>query len=223
MMIKEFGIKGHVKVVATNIRTGEVKIVETDNVITASGASLLKQAWLTGKYVVDFKDPGVTYSCPGDISLYKRPYWALVLGTGTGTPSTSDTGLFNAIASTARGAGQDGTGITIETDPGTGHETVNITGFPYGAVAELVGLDRGWQYHVRYTPEEANGYTYTEVGIFENIPPTWYLINDDYREYYIPPNHYTKGTLFEHALLPESIDKTPDILLDVYVSIQIQP
>jgi len=227
MRVDELGVKGVVRVVATNVRTGEVQEVTTENVITNAGADLLRQAWLTGKYVAKRLNPASSPACPNDIGYYVRPYWALVLGTGSGTPDVSDTDLFQAVPESARGKGQDGAAISITHDQSGWH--VDITPFPYGSDADLTYLDgtggvRGFQYHARYMPEELNGYTFTEVGIYENIPPKWYQVGDySYAEYYIPPDRYTAGVLFEHALLPQSIEKTPDIMLDVYVTIKILP
>lgn len=222
MKVLELGIKGRVKVVVTNVKTGKVvQVIEQDNVITDNGANLLINAWLNGKYLKYKASP--TTNDGAYIGNYGRPYWALVLGTGTGTPSSSDTSLFVEQGHTARGAGQDGIALSITTDPDTGEDIVNITKLPYGAVAELTSGTRYWEYHVRYTPEEINGYTYTELGIYENIPYHWYLVNETYHEYYIPPQHYTEGVLFNHVVLQTPIQKTPDIMIDVYVRIQIQP
>ena len=225
MIIREAGIKGFVEVIARDAKTGEiVKRIVEENVIVDSGANLLINAWLNGKYLKYKASPDTNDG--SYISNYGRPHWAMVLGTGTGTPSTSDTDLFNPIPETARGAGQDGLSISIQTDPETGLEYADITPLPWGSVAELTQLpapDRGWQYHVRYMPEDGNGYTFTELGIFENIPYHWYSINNVYHEYYIPPQHYTDGVLFEHAVLSQSLTKTLDILVDVYVTIKIQP
>ena len=99
-------------------------------------------------------------------------YWCLALGTGTGTPARTDTALFAEIPTTRK------------------------TGSIYLPAYNQL------QYYVRYMPEEANGYTYTELGIFENT-------NSD----------LTGGTLFNHLLISPEISKTPDILVDFYVTI----
>jgi len=59
-----------------------------------------------------------------------------------------------------------------------------------------------WQYFTRYMPEDANGHTYTELGVYET-------------------GDHTSGVLINHLMLPVSIEKTPDILVDVYVTITV--
>ena len=59
-----------------------------------------------------------------------------------------------------------------------------------------------WQYFTRYMPEDANGHTYTELGVYET-------------------GSHTSGVLINHLMLPVSIEKTPDILVDVYVTITV--
>ena len=99
-------------------------------------------------------------------------YWCLALGTGTGTPARTDTALFAEIPATRK------------------------------AGSIYLPAYNQLQYYVRYLPEEANGYTYTELGVFENTNPD-----------------LTGGTLFNHLLITPSISKTPDILVDFYVTI----
>jgi len=98
--------------------------------------------------------------------------WFLVLGTGSGTPSENDTGLFTAVPSSAK----------------TGQVTVS---------------NNTVQYYVRYLPEDANGYTYTEAGIYEHTDG----------------NDYTTGTLFNHVNIDPAITKDNTILLDIYVTV----
>ncbi len=224
-------IKGHVMVVVTDVETGERWKVETDNVITSAGIALLQQAWLTGKFVAEYKKPDETYQCPNDISLYRRPQWAIVLGTGSGTPDVSDTGLFNPINASARGEGQDGLSISVEDIYNNQNEKVGerlvITPLPWGADAKLEQLSNGWRYWARYMPEELNGQTITEVGVYENIPFHWYSYtptvggNPVYEHHYIPPQEYQNGQLFEHAMLPSPIEKDDTKMIDVYVSIYV--
>ena len=59
-----------------------------------------------------------------------------------------------------------------------------------------------WQYFTRYMPEDANGHTYTELAVYET-------------------GSHTSGVLINHLMLPVSIEKTPDILVDVYVTITV--
>ena len=126
-----------------------------------------------------FKNQYIFFDAEG-----KRYYAKIVLGTGSGTPSESDTDLFQPIT---------------ETDK----------------QAEITVTDNYVEYHVRYMPEEANGYTYTEVGLAERVPE----IHDPELGYIPAP--YTQGELFIHAMLDAPIEKTEDILLDVSIRITI--
>ena len=115
-----------------------------------------------------------------------RKYWYLALGTGTGTPSPSDTSLFAIVEQTVRHG--------------------SLTAYPdAGSIV----------YWVRYLPEEVNGYTYTEVGIYDMVPYQ-YIEGTGF-----VPLGYTNGSLINHSLLPEPIYKSGTILLDVYVTIYI--
>ena len=140
------------KFVARDAETGEVvNVVERKNVLTTEFKNLLAQAWGNSQ---------------------GSSNWMLVLGTGSGTPSESDTGLFSPVAETAK----------------TGQLTVS---------------NNTVQYYVRYMPEDANGYTYTEAGIYEHTDG----------------NDYTTGTLFNHVNIDPAITKDNTILLDIYVTI----
>jgi len=100
--------------------------------------------------------------------------WCLELGVGTGAPSSSDTDLFSPITDTRK----SGTRSKVA----------------YNQV----------QYYVRYLPEEANGYTYSELGIFENCA-----------------GDLTGGVLINHLLIEPPIEKTSDILVDFYINIYL--
>ena len=115
-----------------------------------------------------------------------RSYWYMALGTGVGTPSPSDTDLFAVV------------------EPSVKHGS--LMAYPdAGSV----------MYWVRYLPEDANGYTFTEVGVYDMVPYS-YVGGVGW-----VPQPYTSGSLINHALLPEPIYKTGTILLDVYVTIQL--
>lgn len=140
------------KFVIRDARTGAVlDEVERKNVLTTEFKKLLAQAWGNSQ---------------------GSSNWMLVLGTGSGTPSESDTGLFQPVASTAK----------------TGQLTVS---------------NNTVQYYVRYMPEEANGNTYTEAGIYEHTDGS----------------SYTTGTLINHVNIDPAITKDNTILLDIYVTI----
>jgi len=69
------------------------------------------------------------------------------------------------------------------------------------------------QYWVRYLPEDANGYTYTEAGIYDGIS------DSDWNNSQVSPK-YPKGTLINHVVISPSLEKTSDILVDFYIQIQ---
>jgi len=69
--------------------------------------------------------------------------------------------------------------------------------------------DNTVQFYVRYMPEEANGYTYTEAGIFDHC-------TQDTGD---PSSDYTSGQLINHVLIDPSVTKDSSIVLDVYVTI----
>ena len=132
------------------------------NIITEGGLSLFAQA-MASPFI------GLPPST--------RYYWYLVLGTGAGTPSASDTALFTPVAASAK------------------HGSISYTGAQY-------------QYYVRYLPEDANGYTYTEAGIYDKVGYTD-----------TTPNPYTTGVLLNHLMLSPTLTKDATILVDFYITI----
>jgi len=68
------------------------------------------------------------------------------------------------------------------------------------------------EYYVRYLPEEANGYTYKEIGVYDLVGGHW--VDTTWTWY-----DYTTGTLLTHALIDPPIAKTSDIVLDCYAQI----
>ena len=134
----------------------------------------------TGKILSDktlknvITDGGIGVFASRIANPWTTAYWCLELGIGTGTPSSSDTDLFSPITDTRK----SGTRSKV------GNNQI--------------------QYYVRYLPEEANGYTYSELGIFENC-------NAD----------LSGGTLINHLLIEPAIEKTSDILVDFYINIYL--
>ena len=123
-------------------------------------------------------------------SMYQRGHqstgssihWVLVLGTGTGSPSSSDTNLWSPVDASEKSGSLSLSGNIV-------------------------------QYYVRYLPEDANGYTYTEAGIYDNISEgVW-------GDPEISPK-YPHGTLINHVLVDPPIEKTADILVDIYIQFQ---
>jgi len=134
------------------------------NVITTNGLSVFAQA----------------LASPFGVSIgggFRRYHWYLVLGTGSGTPSSSDTGLFTAVDISAKNGSitQSGNQVT---------------------------------YYVRYLPEEANGYTYTEAGIYDKV-------GFDSAGKPLP---YTNGVLINHLLISPSLSKDSTKLVDFYMT-----
>jgi len=138
--------------VIRDAKTGKIlEDVKQHNVITTAGLGIMASR---------FANPWSTH------------YWCLALGTGSGTPDPSDTGLFVEVSETRK----------------SGSVSVPDT--------------NQVQYYVRYMPEEANGYTYTEAGIFENTA-----------------GDLSGGTLLNHLMLSPTLEKTSDILVDFYITI----
>jgi len=66
-----------------------------------------------------------------------------------------------------------------------------------------------FKYYVRYMPEDANGETYTEAGIFDDVA----------RESNGSCKAYTEGTLINHLMLDPTLPKTSSILVDFYITV----
>lgn len=142
------------KFVIRDAKTGKIKkVVEKKNILTTVAKQFFAQAYGNGTF-----RSGKT--------------WYLVLGTGSGTPSETDTTLFTEVPSTAKNG------------------TITVSGNTV-------------QFYVRYLPEEANGYTYTEAGIYDNCDT----------------GDYATGQLINHVLIDPSVTKDSTILLDIYVTI----
>lgn len=149
--------------VVRDARTGEVlQEFERKNVLTTVVKNYFAQAYGNGSF--QYTDPNTNQT--------QRYKWFLVLGTGSGTPAATDTGLFNAVPSTAK----------------TG--TISVS-------------NNTVQFYVRYLPEDANGYTYTEAGIYDHCT------SDD----------YTTGQLINHLTIDPSITKDNTKLVDIYITI----
>lgn len=155
-----------------------LKEIRLKNVVTTAFLNLLPQAVYGGKPFRFTRPASPDETIP---AAEMRKYWYLVLGTGTGTPSQSDTGLFTPVGATAK------------------HGSISVDGNTVS-------------YYVRYLPEEANGYAYTEIGIYDLITGSW--VDNTWVW-----GGYAAGTLLTHALIEPPITKTIDILLDCYAQI----
>jgi len=156
-------MKGIWRLVFRDAKTGEViKVIEKENVLTSSAKNYAAQA-----YGYMFGQSGNRYN------------WCIMLGTGYGTPTASDTSLFQPVTSTAKKG------------------TVTVT-------------DNAVQFYVRYEPNEANGYTYTEAGLYDGIAK-WSGFD--------PTADYALGNLVSHLMFSEPQAKDESAALDVYVTI----
>jgi hypothetical protein len=155
-------VKGEALIIVRRADTEEIiERRRIRNVITTGGLNVFAQALAT---------PFIT-------SGNRRYYWYLVLGTGTGTPSSSDTGLFSPVNISAKSGSITQTGNQVT-------------------------------YYVRYLPEEANGYTYTEAGIYDRVG-----YSDS------SPLPYTNGVLINHLLITPALTKDSTKLVDFYIMI----
>ena len=109
----------------------------------------------------------------------QRYNWCIMLGTGTGTPSATDTGLFQAMTSTAK-------------------------------KGDISYSNNQVTYHVRYQPNEANGYTFTEACIYDGIAK-WTDFD--------PTTDYSLGTFISHLLIDPPAVKDENNALDIYATI----
>jgi len=148
--------------VFTDAKTGKVtKEFTLKNTLTTGAKQIFAQA------LANFGGGGSRYN------------WCIMLGTGTGTPSATDTGLFQAVTSTAK-------------------------------KGDISYSNNQVTYHVKYQPNEANGYTFTEAGIYEGIAK-W--IDFD------PTTDYSLGTFVSHLLIDPPAVKDENNALDVYATI----
>ena len=159
LSIKEYPkVSGEAKIIVRDAETMKVlREQKIRNVITNGGLGVFAQA---------LASPFASNS--------NRYYWYLVLGTGSGTPSNTDTSLFTPVEGSAK------------------HGSLSATG-------------SSTTYYVRYLPEEANGYTYTEAGIYDKVPDSG--------------TPYTSGVLINHLMLSPTLEKTSAILVDFYMTI----
>jgi len=95
-----------------------------------------------------------------------------------------------------------GTGVGVPAAGDTGLWTPIAASSKHGSLSQT---GTQYQYYVRYMPEDANGYTYKEAGIYDKVGGT-------------PPDDYTTGTLLNHLVIAD-LTKTADILVDFYVTI----
>jgi len=159
-------IKGIWKIQVKRAVTEEIiREQKLENVVTDNGKTLVAQLFNRG------------HNATGSNWVMA----VLVLGTGNGTPSSTDTNLWSPVDNSEKQCQITQSGNVV-------------------------------QYYVRYLPEDANGYTYTEGGIYDGI-------NRSSGDNLSPP-YYTHGVLLNHVLIDPPIEKTSDILVDIYVQIQ---
>ncbi|NPA98160.1 MAG: hypothetical protein GXO43_02165 [Crenarchaeota archaeon] len=142
----------------------EIQRIEKKNIITNGGKAFFARM---------LASPCVRFDTGGNYA--GRCHAALVMGTGTTTPTESDTGLSQPVDATAKLCS-------------ISHDNNETT------------------YYVRYMPEDANGYTYTELGIYDGLQGG--------------ADKYSSGVLINHLQISPAIEKTNDILVDIYVTIK---
>jgi hypothetical protein len=101
--------------------------------------------------------------------------------------------------------------LVLGTGTGTPAPTDTALFTPVAASAKhgsLTYAGAAAQYYVRYMPEDANGYTYTEAGIYDKVPWAETAWGD-----------YTTGTLLNHLMLSPTLTKDATILVDFYITI----
>jgi len=151
-------LSGEALIIVRDARTRRViRRQKAKNVITNAALNLFASL---------LADPFSNTHVPEGQQCPVRNSWQLRLGTGSGTPSASDTDLFSPVSASYKSGSVSASG--------------NST-----------------QYYVRYMPEDANGYTYTEAGIFEN----------------------NAETMINHIMLSPELTKDSSILVDFYVTI----
>lgn len=167
-------LQKRLKVIIRDANTNEIlKEEESDKIITNSALN-----WTASQFA--------TFS--ENLTYYG---WMIVLGTGSGTPSATDTNLFAPVPSTTKGVGASVSSNTV-------------------------------QFSQYWYPWEANGYTYTEVGIFldtnTNVNSGVSPIPCPYECYDNNGNLCSQCQLFEHGTF-SGISKTNSIFLQIMVAI----
>ncbi len=163
-------LQKRLKVIVRDANTNEIlKEEESDKIITN-----LALNWTASQFI--------TFS--QELRYYG---WMITLGTGSGTPSASDTNLFAPVPSTTKGVSPSASGNTV-------------------------------QFNQYWYPWEANGYTYTEVGIFLDTNTNVLTQSCPYQCYDSNGNLCSQCQLFEHGTF-SGISKTNSIFLQIIVSI----
>ena len=146
-----------------------------NNVVTNVGKELFSTAMVTGMgQAVSITINSVAYA------IYKRFPWSLMLGTGAGTPSAVDTDLFSLKAVSEKRWQPRGRGS-----------------------GSLTRVGSTLTYYQKYEPEDANGYTYIEAGIYDGQNQS---------------GGYATGTMINHVTFG-GITKDVTKFLEVYVNL----
>ncbi len=98
-----------------------------------------------------------------------------------------------------------GTGAGVPAATDTGLFTPVAASAKHGSISQIGAQ---YEYYVRYLPEDANGYTYTEAGIYDKVGYTDHA-----------PNAYDTGTLLNHLMLSPTLPKDATILVDFYITV----
>jgi len=194
MSIKEVktNIKGRVKVVVRDAKTGEViKVIEKDNIITDAGKSYAAEAFA---------------GYPGAVSWASWPplAWYIDIGTGVCDPTPQDQDLCSPI-------------IESTTIDSTTHYFRR-----WFKGADITRQGNTVTFHARWMPEDANGYSICEeILFFAPTEPMGYLTDASRWTSPDPLKNITQtagARVLQHASF-SCVSKTSSILLDIYVTI----
>jgi len=109
-----------------------------------------------------------------------------------------------------------GAGLPRSSDTNLFHTVADTARHP-----SLTRAGREVRYYRRYMPEEENGPTYTEAGIFEWVP-YYEWVDEDTGVTHFSPRPYSYGTLLNHVLIDPPIEKTELKLVDFEITITFE-
>jgi hypothetical protein len=187
-------IKGRVKVVVRDAKTGEViKVIEKDNIVTDAGRVLAAEAY--ARYP----------------SLIGQG-WYMDVGTGVCDPTAQDQDLCSPIVESRT--------VNEGTEESPRWVTYYFRRWWRGASTILQG--NTVIFHGRWLPEDANNYSICEEILFVANPSNVARLDD--QQTWTSPDPLMNITqsigarVAQHASF-SCVPKTPSILLDIYVTI----
>jgi len=195
MVPKEIkNVKGRVKVVVRDARTGEVlKVIEKENVITDAGKAFAADAY-------------------ANFVLTRSRAWYIDIGTGICDPTPQDQDLCSPIIES----------VTINTGTEENPNWVTYYIRRWAKQADVTVQNNTVIFHARWMPEDANGYSICEEILFAATPArVTYLYTP---RAWLSPDPLKNITQSADAIVAQHasfscVSKTPSILLDIYVTI----